>query len=56
VEIPGMTFKSEESSNLLSQWESRLNTMKIGDKFKWKNNEVSYVMPYHVKIEYDKLN
>lgn len=49
VEVKGWPYKG----NLLYSWEEKLKGMKIGESFFWKNNKITYVTPWHVKILYN---
>jgi len=37
-------------NNLLSQWENKISSMKIGDSFLWEGKTVYYYFPGHVRI------
>jgi hypothetical protein len=48
------TFRMGRKKNILSQWDNRIRIMKIGESFNWNNIKVTYIAPYHVKINWNK--
>ena len=52
IEVKGWNFER----NLMNDWEEKIDKMEIGDSFVWKNNKVTYIMPWHVKIYYNVIN
>lgn len=46
--LPFYTYKLR--NNLLSSWEDKISTMKIGDSFIWEGKTIYYLYPEHLKI------